>query len=202
MKIGDVSKPITTWLSLSDSKHNSCIWGELMFSISYLPTAERLTVVVVKARNLKLVDESKDNQLQNVFAKVCKHFILVNFYLLFLRPPTQVYLLKNGKKVSKKKTSVKRSDRSPIFNESMIFSVPPYMLNSIQVRLTIVNTMDLSPDSSRSTCLPIGHVIVGGNTTGKGLRHWNQMLSSLRKPIAMWHVLRQTVAKVPKNSLS
>ena len=27
-------------------------WGELMLSLSYLPTAERLTVVVVKARNL------------------------------------------------------------------------------------------------------------------------------------------------------
>ena len=28
-------------------------FGELMFSLSYLPTAERLTVVIVKARNLK-----------------------------------------------------------------------------------------------------------------------------------------------------
>ncbi len=27
--------------------------GDIMFSLSYLPTAERLTVVVVKMRNLK-----------------------------------------------------------------------------------------------------------------------------------------------------
>ena len=27
--------------------------GDVMFSLSYLPTAERLTVVMVKARNLK-----------------------------------------------------------------------------------------------------------------------------------------------------
>lgn len=66
------------------------------------------------------------------------------------------------------------------------------MLNSIQVRLTVVNALDLSPDSTRSTILPIGHVIVGSNATGKGLRHWNQMLTSLRKPIAMWHAVRQT----------
>lgn len=71
MQIGDVTRPITTWLSLSDSKHNNSIWGELMFSISYLPTAERLTVVVVKARNLKLPDNSSANgSLQNVFVKV------------------------------------------------------------------------------------------------------------------------------------
>lgn len=77
MQIGDVSRPITTWLSLSDSKHNHSIWGELMFSISYLPTAERLTVVVVKARNLKLKNETKENSLQNVFIKVWRiYFIL------------------------------------------------------------------------------------------------------------------------------
>lgn len=71
MQIGNVTRPITTWLSLSDSKHNNSIWGELMFSISYLPTAERLTVVVVKARNLKLPDNSDTNcSLQNVFVKV------------------------------------------------------------------------------------------------------------------------------------
>lgn len=71
MQIGDVTRPITTWLSLSDSKHNNSIWGELMFSISYLPTAERLTVVVVKARNLKLPDNCSANcSLQNVFVKV------------------------------------------------------------------------------------------------------------------------------------
>lgn len=42
-----------------------------MFSLSYLPTAERLTVVVVKARNLKLnEDDDKNKTPQNVFVKV------------------------------------------------------------------------------------------------------------------------------------
>lgn len=71
MQIADISRPITTWISLYDSKHSSKnIWGELMFSISYLPTAERLTVVVVKARNLKVPDNSKMQNLQYVFVKV------------------------------------------------------------------------------------------------------------------------------------
>lgn len=34
--------------------------GEVMFSLSYLPTAERLTVVLVKARNLKFQSENGD----------------------------------------------------------------------------------------------------------------------------------------------
>lgn len=29
-------------------------YGDIMFSLSYLPTAERLTIVIVKARNLKM----------------------------------------------------------------------------------------------------------------------------------------------------
>jgi len=33
--------------------------GEMMFSLSYLPTAERLTVVVVKGRNLKFPHEKE-----------------------------------------------------------------------------------------------------------------------------------------------
>ena len=34
-------------------------FGDIMFSLSYLPTAERLTIVIVKARNLKWT-ENKD----------------------------------------------------------------------------------------------------------------------------------------------
>lgn len=134
-----------------------------------------------------------------------------------------MYLLKNDKKVSKKKTSVKRGERSPIYNEAIIFSVPPYMLNSIQIRLSVVqmtnrdssstnansnnnsnnliNLYDNSTNSSSGSSLnrkpsiklvSIGHVIVGSGTTGKGLRHWHQMLTTLRKPVTMWHALKIT----------
>lgn len=77
----------------------------------------------------------------------------------------------------------------------MTFSVPPYMLNSIQVRLTVVNGAEINGDNNKIKIIPIGHVIVGGNTTGKALRHWNQMLTSLRRPVAMWHALRQSVKR-------
>lgn len=45
--------PATTWLPLSGPALPTPHLGELMFSLSYLPTAERLTLVVVKARNLR-----------------------------------------------------------------------------------------------------------------------------------------------------
>lgn len=51
-----------------------------MFSLSYLPTAERLTVVVVKARNLKLNEDQ-----QNVFVKVSSTEFFYLFFLMRLK---------------------------------------------------------------------------------------------------------------------
>lgn len=103
---------------------------------------------------------------------------------------------------------MKRADSTLIYNEAMIFSVPPYMLNAIQIRLTVVssgsetsssssllfensNTIGGSGGGGSGSVKPIGHVIVGCSANDKGLRHWNQMMTSLRKPVAMWHALRQ-----------
>lgn len=93
--------------------------------------------------------------------------------------------MNNDKKIMKKRTSVKRKDRCPVFNESLIFSLPPQNLTTAQLRLTVYAVLE------EATVLPIGHVVTGSCATGKGLRHWHQMLSSLRKPVAMWHVLRR-----------
>ncbi|XP_014796101.1 PREDICTED: synaptotagmin-12-like [Calidris pugnax] len=79
--------------------------GEILLSLSYLPTAERLTVVVVKAKNLVWTN-----------GKVTAD------------PFVKVYLLQDGRKISKKKTAVKRDDTNPVFNEAMIFSVPAIVL--------------------------------------------------------------------------
>lgn len=105
-------------------------------------------------------------------------------------------MLKNNKKVSKKRTSTKRGERNPIFNEALSYSVPPFLLNSIQVRLTVMNVISSSEGSvGGRKSLPIGHVIVGSRTDGKGLLHWHQMITSLRKPVAMFHPLRRSTSK-------
>lgn len=108
-----------------------------------------------------------------------------------------MYLLKNDRKVSKKRTSTKRGERNPVFNEAMIFSVPPFLLNSIQVRLTVMNvTPSTEVNDGARKSQPIGHVIVGSRTDGKGLLHWHQMITSLRKPVAMFHPLRRSTSKI------
>ncbi|ELT99116.1 synaptotagmin 12 [Capitella teleta] len=158
----DIRQPIRVWMNLRDMDEKAAEFGDIMFSLSYLPTAERLTIVIVKARNLKWNDGRESG---NCFVKV--------------------YLLQNGKRVGKKKTSTKKDERNPIFNEAMIFSVPSSSLSNVQLRISMLEQEVGGKPRS------IGHNIVGANLSGTQGTHWNQMMSSLRKPVAMWHSLRK-----------
>lgn len=164
IRVGDVDLriPIKMWLNLRDIDDKPTEYGDIMFSLSYLPTAERLTIVIVKARSLRM---TAGKEVGDPFVKV--------------------YLMQNGKKISKKKTTVKRGEKHPNFNEAMIFSVPATALPTVQLRITVAEHL---PENKTPS---LGHVIVGANTSGTELSHWNQMMSSLRKPVAMWHYLRK-----------
>ncbi|KAF3855132.1 hypothetical protein F7725_023187 [Dissostichus mawsoni] len=136
--------------------------GEILLSLSYLPTAERLTVVVAKCKNLQWTNSKNTAD-----------------------PFVKVYLLQDGKKISKKKTSTKRDDTNPIFNEAMIFSVPSLVLQELSLRVTVAEATDDGRGEN------LGHVIIGPEASGMGITHWNQMLATLRKPVSMWHPLRR-----------
>ncbi|XP_011052839.1 PREDICTED: uncharacterized protein LOC105145150 isoform X1 [Acromyrmex echinatior] len=166
LKLGPAARPpATTWLALSGSALPIPHLGELMFSLSYLPTAERLTLVVVKARNLHGANSSSGD-----------------FFV-------KVYLLQQGKKMHKKRTSVKKGEKSPIFNEAIIFNVPAHTLQTIQLRLTVA---EINGDQGTNPkTYSVGHIIIGSTSMGKALAHWRQMLMALRRPIAMWHPLRK-----------
>ncbi|XP_076224600.1 uncharacterized protein LOC116427947 isoform X2 [Nomia melanderi] len=165
-QLGPVPRaPATTWLPLTGSPLPTPQLGELMFSLSYLPTAERLTLVVVKAKNLRGVS----NVPGDFFVKV--------------------YLLQQGKKIHKKRTSIKKGENSPIFNEAIIFDVSTLALQHIQLRLTVA---EINGDQSISSKpYSVGHIIVGPTSTGRALEHWTLMLANVRHPIAKWHPLRK-----------
>lgn len=58
-------------------------------------------------------------------------FKVIRFLLSISDPFIKVYLLQDGRKISKKKTATKRDDPNPVFNEAMIFSVPAIVLQVI-----------------------------------------------------------------------
>lgn len=59
----DLSDRVELWKSLGTcSEQDAKVeLGDLMISLAYLPSAERLTVVVIKARNLRVFDDSRNS---------------------------------------------------------------------------------------------------------------------------------------------
>ncbi|XP_063052841.1 synaptotagmin-12 isoform X2 [Engraulis encrasicolus] len=166
LKLSDLDlsiRPFNAWLYLQDMNKAVDAVGEILLSLSYLPTAERLTVVVAKAKNLIWTNGKTTAD-----------------------PFVKVYLLQDGRKISKKKTSIKRDDTNPIFNEAMIFSVPAIVLQDLSLRITVAENTDDGRGEN------VGHVIIGPEASGMGITHWNQMLATLRKPVSMWHPIRRT----------
>lgn len=59
----DLSEKIDLWKQLAPLAERDARvdLGELMISLAYLSSAERLTVVIIKARNLRLVDDTRNS---------------------------------------------------------------------------------------------------------------------------------------------
>uniref|UniRef100_A0A672JSK5 Synaptotagmin-2-like n=1 Tax=Sinocyclocheilus grahami TaxID=75366 RepID=A0A672JSK5_SINGR len=135
--------------------------GDVCISLRYVPTSGKLTVCIMEAKNLKKMDVGG---LSDPFVKVV--------------------LQHNGKRIKKKKTTVKQNTLNPYFNESFSFEVPFAQIQKIQVLLTVYDYDKLGSND------PIGKCWIGFGASGVGLRHWSDMLANPRRPVAQWHTLQ------------
>lgn len=118
----DLSKSNEIWGDIVKVKRQAIDRPELLVSLNYLPQAARLTVNVIRAKNL----ENED-----LFVKVRD----VNFYdgndIELSLSLSQVYLIQNGKRVKKKKTEISRKAYNEhIWNEAFTFSLPSSTFNN------------------------------------------------------------------------
>ena len=90
----------------------------------------------------------------------------------------------SGKRIDKKKTTIKRRTRDPVWNESFIFEVPVEKLRDISFVFTVMDFDRITQNEM------IGQLILGYRTTGSSLRHWTDMMNNPRKPVAQWHRLQ------------
>ncbi|XP_062465335.1 synaptotagmin-8 [Pezoporus occidentalis] len=169
--IGEVRLPLATvslqhvieqWSDLvAASKVEEEQLGEICFSLRYVPSTGKLTVLILEAKNLKRMDS---HGLSDPFVKV--HLIL------------------NRKKWKKKTTSVKKNTLSPYFNEVFVFEVPFNQIQNVDVVISVWDHDKVSRNE------PIGKLFLGCRATGNQLRHWSDMLSNPRQPLAQWHSLQ------------
>ncbi|KAG6458304.1 hypothetical protein O3G_MSEX010784 [Manduca sexta] len=107
----DLAQTIEEWRELQSVEGEGGQLGDICFSLRYVPTAGKLTVVILEAKNLKKMDVGG---LSDPYVKIA--------------------LMQNGKRLKKKKTSIKKCTLNPYYNESFTFEVP---FEQIQVRAEI-----------------------------------------------------------------
>uniref|UniRef100_A0A0B6ZJQ8 C2 domain-containing protein n=1 Tax=Arion vulgaris TaxID=1028688 RepID=A0A0B6ZJQ8_9EUPU len=136
--------------------------GELLVSLCYQPAANRLGVVVLKARNLPKMDISGLSD-----------------------PYVKIYLLYNGQRIAKKKTHVKKRTLNPVFNESFLFDVPYNEgLQNISLELLVLDWDRMTKNEV------VGRLEIGLKCEGQETNHWNEVINCPRKQIAEWHKLQ------------
>ncbi|KAH0620768.1 hypothetical protein JD844_021521 [Phrynosoma platyrhinos] len=137
-------------------------YGEVLLSISYLPAANRLLVVLIKAKNLH------SKQLKELLGKDIS---------------VKVTLKHQALKLKKKQTKRAKHKINPVWNEMIMFEVPHDLLCASSVELEM-----LSQDGDGQNHL-LGKCSLGLHSTGTEKSHWEEMLRNPRKQIAMWHQL-------------
>ncbi|XP_061422598.1 synaptotagmin-10-like isoform X2 [Lethenteron reissneri] len=162
----DLSRETSLWRDIECVASEKDDLGELMFSLCYLPTAGRLTLTVIKARNLKAMDITGASD-----------------------PYVKVSLMCDGRRLKKRKTSTKKSTLNPVYNEAIVFDVPPESVDQVCLLIAVVDYDRVGHNEVIGVCR------VGNDSQGLGRDHWNEMLAYPRKPIAHWHLLQECASR-------
>ncbi|VDN96423.1 unnamed protein product [Rodentolepis nana] len=164
----DLARVIEEWRDLlppdDDEKENKL--GDICFSLRYVPTAGKLTVNILEAKNLKKMDVGGLSD-----------------------PYVKLSLMLGGKRIKKKKTTIKKCTLNPYYNESFAFEIPFEHIQKVTLIVTVVDYDRIGTSEA------IGRVVLGCSAQGAGLRHWSDMLANPRRPIAQWHTLQEMPEK-------
>jgi synaptotagmin-1 len=158
----DLAQAKEIWKDLQSIVGDGKYLGDICFSLRYVPNSGKLTIVVLEAKHLKKMDVGG---LSDPYVKIA--------------------LMQNGKRLRKKKTSIKKCTLNPYYNESFSFEVPYEHIQRVQLLITVVDYDRVGASE------PIGKVLLGCDQKGPELRHWSEMLASPRRPVAQWHTLKE-----------
>lgn len=130
----------------------------VLLSLTYLKTAERLTVTINRARNLPLADRK---------GRLDHHYISAS-------------LRKQGKNLKKQRTSIVKHDPNPTFGRSLIYDVSKNDVEHCTLVIKIRHHNEISQDRTFAI------LCVGYNAQGSEAAHWTDMLDS-GENVTRWH---------------
>ncbi|XP_013004767.2 synaptotagmin-10 isoform X1 [Cavia porcellus] len=159
----DLSRETIIWKDIHCATTESIDLGEIMFSLCYLPTAGRMTLTVIKCRNLKAMDITGSSD-----------------------PYVKVSLMCEGRRLKKRKTTIKKNTLNPVYNEAIIFDIPPENVDQVSLSIAVMDYDRVGHNEVIGVCR------TGIDAEGLGRDHWNEMLAYHRKPITHWHPLLES----------
>ncbi|XP_057693877.1 synaptotagmin-B-like isoform X3 [Corythoichthys intestinalis] len=134
--------------------------GEICFSLRYVPTSSKLTVIILEAKNLKSTDINGSSD-----------------------PYVKVQLALDKRKWKKKKSTIKKNTLNPYYNEAFTFKVTLEQIRRVNLVISVWDHDPMTPND------PTGKIFLGCDAQGNQLRHWADMLANPRRPVAQWHTL-------------
>ncbi|XP_026859726.2 synaptotagmin-A [Electrophorus electricus] len=153
-----ISHPLRMLEDLQKAKKD--IVGEVLLSLRYMPTSQRLELGVLKVRALSQSSKTK----RALYARTS--------------------VLCNQCKIRHQKTSEKIHCDVTVFNEVLIFVLPDTQIRECTIKVSVY---ERRPGKKSSKHL-IGKASIG-KEKAKEDEHWKLMMWSLRQPIAKWHLL-------------
>ncbi|XP_034443898.1 synaptotagmin-2-like [Hippoglossus hippoglossus] len=134
--------------------------GEVLLSLKFLPTSQRLEVGLLKVRTVP--------------TEICSDAAV------YVRISVQC----NHCKLRSQKTSVVARCRVNVFNEVLMFSLPEFPVERCKIIISVYETHT----TWKSPKHLIGQLTVGKERSTED-EHWNWMMRSVRQPVAKWHGL-------------
>ncbi|XP_033467416.2 synaptotagmin-15 [Epinephelus lanceolatus] len=150
------------WRDLETEDDTQCSeLGDVQISLSYSPSLQRLSVVVLRARGLQLLTD----------AGVC----------------VQVSLQIHTQVVKLKRSCVVKSEHSPYFDHRMTFKLRSQHLDEACLRFELQQPNDVRSEPPAL----LGVLVLGPFMYARGLQlqHWMDMVNTPQEPVELWHGL-------------
>ncbi|KAM9316846.1 synaptotagmin-14 [Gastrophryne carolinensis] len=138
---------------------------EILIGLLYNATTGRLSAEVIKGSHFKNLSA---NRPPNTYVKL-------------------TLLNSMGQEMSKCKTSTRRGQPNPLYNETFIFQVALFQLSDVTLILSVYNKRSLKRKEM------IGWISLGLNSSGdEELSHWTEMKESKGQQVCRWHTLLES----------
>ncbi|XP_038146872.1 synaptotagmin-2 isoform X1 [Cyprinodon tularosa] len=134
--------------------------GEVLLSLKYLPTSQRLEIGLLKVRTA----------ITEIFSATA----------LYARISIQY----NQSKMRYQKTSAVPRSPVTVFNEVLMFTLPDFPLEQTKILVWVYETLA----TGRSSKCLLGQLSVKKDRHSED-EHWTLMVRSVRQPVAKWHGL-------------